>query len=341
MRLSKTHRSRILLCALLCCLFSLLGAQPVTGVWKGKINKKDVEIKIIQKGDSLTGTSYYYESSRHYRRYSIKGYFDPITNSVVWWDDQLLEDKGGNNEGKPPLHSVADFNCPGGGEMYLDGKTSLKDNSQPVGSVALTKTGNPSFPDEWDFVVDNYTVGANDPGIIDSIYLLAFMPVKRPEETVIFKDTKEETPDNQPLPKPDRAVIPGPSPKEVHPILPPLTIEEKFTSREKIFTAEIPIDADSIELRFYDNAEVDGDSISLFLNDRMLFTHIRLTDKAYTIKLAASDLSPTNELTMVAENLGSIPPNTSYMVAIVGDKRYEAQLASTENSSAMIRLRKP
>jgi hypothetical protein len=43
---------------------------------------------------------------------------------------------------------------------------------------------------------------------------------------------------------------------------------------------------------------------------------------------------------MVAENLGAIPPNTSYMVAIVGDKRFDAQLESTENSSCLIRLRK-
>ena len=41
---------------------------------------------------------------------------------------------------------------------------------------------------------------------------------------------------------------------------------------------------------------------------------------------------------MVAENLGSIPPNTSYMVALVEEKRYEARLESTEGSSAMIRL---
>ena len=41
---------------------------------------------------------------------------------------------------------------------------------------------------------------------------------------------------------------------------------------------------------------------------------------------------------MVAENLGSIPPNTSYMVAIVGDKRYEARLESTEGSSAMVKF---
>jgi hypothetical protein len=43
---------------------------------------------------------------------------------------------------------------------------------------------------------------------------------------------------------------------------------------------------------------------------------------------------------MVAENLGAIPPNTSYMVAVVGEKKYDAQLASTESSSAMIRLKK-
>lgn len=46
----------------------------------------------------------------------------------------------------------------------------------------------------------------------------------------------------------------------------------------------------------------------------------------------------TNELIMVAENLGAIPPNTSYMLAIVGDKRYDAYLSSTEGSSAMIKF---
>ena len=41
---------------------------------------------------------------------------------------------------------------------------------------------------------------------------------------------------------------------------------------------------------------------------------------------------------MVAENLGSIPPNTSFMVAIVGNKRYEARLFANENSSALVRI---
>ncbi|HEX7905670.1 MAG TPA: hypothetical protein VF487_17480, partial [Chitinophagaceae bacterium] len=56
-----------------------VSAQMITGVWKGRINKQKVEVKIIQQGDSLTGTSYYYESPDHYRRYSIKGYFNTAT----------------------------------------------------------------------------------------------------------------------------------------------------------------------------------------------------------------------------------------------------------------------
>jgi len=128
--------------------------------------------------------------------------------------------------------------------------------------------------------------------------------------------------------------------EEARPVPPVIAkpIEKKFTERTKVFIKEIPVSGDSIELRFYDNAEVDGDSISLFLNNKLVFEHIRLTAVAYTIKLSVQDLNESNELVMVAENLGSIPPNTSYMVAIVKDERYDARLASTEGSSAMIRL---
>jgi uncharacterized protein YneR len=70
----------------------------------------------------------------------------------------------------------------------------------------------------------------------------------------------------------------------------------------------------------------------------MIFKHIRLTEQAYTVYLDANDLKDDNELVMVAENLGSIPPNTSFMVAIVGDKRYEARLYASENSSALVRF---
>jgi hypothetical protein len=53
-------------------------------------------------------------------------------------------------------------------------------------------------------------------------------------------------------------------------------VEEKFIARKKIFTSEIPITGDSISLNFYDHAEIDGDSIALFLNGKMLYQHILL-----------------------------------------------------------------
>jgi len=309
----------------------------ITGTWHGKINRQKVEVKIIQSGDSLYGTSYYYVSSNHFRRYSIKGFFDSQTNEAVWWDDLLIEEKKSGlnltSPGKTPMLAHADFNCPGGGIMKLDGKAADKENEKLTGDVHLDKTTNAYFEDEWNEIIENYTTGGNDPELINEIAksqvvetnnTVAIQPeVEKPvqRETVIIKPEMKQQSQNMPEKK-----------------VPAQTIEEKFTLREKVFVKEIPVSGDSIELRFYDNAEIDGDSISLFLNNHLIFQHIKLKAEAYTVKIAVKDLQPQNELTMVAENLGAIPPNTSYMVAIVGDKRYDAQLASTENSSAMIKL---
>lgn len=311
----------------------------ITGVWHGKINRQKVELKIIRNGDSLTGTSYYYQTAGSYKRYSIKGYFDGPNNVAVWWDDVLIEEKNGRinlgNPGKTALISQADFNCPGAGIMKLDGKSNARENEDIArGEVHLDKTNRSIFNDEWDFIIDNYTAGGNDPDLIDSIASIAGTPVTTlpPQPVAVLPDPviREAIP---------QAVVIPVERKEPAP-LKPLTIEEKFTLRQKVPTLEIPLSGDSIEVSFYDNAEIDGDSISLFLNERLIFKHVFLTDKAFTIKLAVSDLQRSNELVMVAENLGSIPPNTSFMVAYVSGQRYEARLVSTEGSSAMIRFTK-
>jgi hypothetical protein len=324
--------------------FSFSNAQMVTGVWHGKINGQKTEVKIIKSGDSITGTSYYYTSLNNYRRYSIKGYFQEKTNEVVWWDDRLVEEKAGgifSSPGKTPLLSRADFNCPGGGVMLLDGSSNEKNEEIKEGSVHLEKTyKGPVFTDEWDWVIDNFTVGTNDPYIIDSISTIAFNPDRQPvprEEPPIAMNKRPDMvyippvaeKKEEPTPAPQKVVVP-----------PPPSIEQKFIARKKKVFTTIPVTGDSISLSFYDNAIVDGDSISLFLDGKMIFSHIKLSDKPHTVKLAVPDLTEESELVMVAENLGDIPPNTSYMVAMVGDKRHTANLSSTEDSSAVIRLKK-
>lgn len=351
MKRPSVHRFWVLAALFLPLFTPSLSAQMITGTWKGKINRQKVEVKIIQNGDSLTGTSYYYESANNYRRYTIKGYFDQATNAAVWWDDQLVDEKSGRfsivSPGRIPMLSRADFNCPGDGRMMLDGKTAEREDEMDIkGDVHLDKTNRSEFEDEWDFVIENYTVGANDPEIIDSINAIASRLVATDNEPIITMPEEEpviivtkapQKPAERPVPEKKPVLNNPPAPvKEIPPVS--TTIEEKFVSRKKVFIKEIPVTGDSVELRFYDNAEIDGDSISLFLNDGLLFQHIRLTGNAYIIKLAVSELRESNELTMVAENLGTIPPNTSYMVAMINGERHDAYLASSEGSSAMIRL---
>lgn len=325
------HLIKTFFIVVLCTSLIPVNAQQITGVWGGKINRKRAEVKFVQKGDSITGTSYYYESGENYLRYSIKGYFDASNNSVVWWDDQLISD-GGKNFKEVALLSVADFNCPGDGKMMLDGTATPKENQIKTGDLLLTKIIATSFPDEWDFVIDNYIEGTNDPDIIDSVELIAKAPKKKRKPV---EDPKEIPIDVLPTP------VAVPVDPQVALVEHTKKMEESFTIRKKVFTTEIPLEGDSIELRFFDNVQVDGDSITLFLNDKLMFTHIRLTEKPFVVRLPVNELNETNELTMVAENLGAIPPNTAYMVAIVNDKRYEVNLSSTEETSGMIRLKKP
>src|SRR5688572_13531688 len=108
---SKNYRPFLAPILVLFLLPAISSAQMITGSWKGKINRQKVELKIIQSGDSLRGTSYYYESANNYRRYSIRGYFDVATNSAVWWDDQLIEERSTrfsiSTPGKIPMLSRA------------------------------------------------------------------------------------------------------------------------------------------------------------------------------------------------------------------------------------------
>ncbi len=113
---------------------------------------------------------------------------------------------------------------------------------------------------------------------------------------------------------------------------------QKFESRKTQQVISIPIEGEKITLKFYDNAIIDGDSIAVFLNKKLIKEHIYLTFDAQIIEIPVTDLGIENELVMVAENLGSIPPNTSTLIVYVNNTRYEVAMESTEQKSASIRF---
>jgi hypothetical protein len=113
--------------------------------------------------------------------------------------------------------------------------------------------------------------------------------------------------------------------------------KKRFENRRKDIVKTIVINQPTFRLDFYDNGEIDGDSISVFYNEKLVLSHKKLTDKPISLTLSLDEGARENIVTMYAENLGTIPPNTALMIVTDGNKRYEVRITSdTEKSGSVI-----
>ena len=119
-----------------------------------------------------------------------------------------------------------------------------------------------------------------------------------------------------------------------------IVVNKEFKERKVEVQNEIEVAADSIQVDFYDNGEVDGDSISVFFNDKLLGANLKLSTRSIHLDIKLDPEQEVNTLAMFANNLGSIPPNTALMLVYDGKKRYEVRLSSSLDKSGAIRIRK-
>lgn len=117
-------------------------------------------------------------------------------------------------------------------------------------------------------------------------------------------------------------------------------VEDLFRKRENVVENEIEVESDSIQVDFYDNGEVDGDSISVFFNNQLLAFSRRLSTRAVHFSLALDTLKRINELSMFADNLGTIPPNTALMIVMDGKKQHIIRLTSNLERNATVRIKR-
>lgn len=101
---------------------------------------------------------------------------------------------------------------------------------------------------------------------------------------------------------------------------------------------EIKVDTGTIKLDFYDNAQIDGDSITVLVDKQVVLTHQRLSAKPLTTYVRIDLNNTFHEIEMVAENLGSIPPNTAILIITAGKNRHLLSLSSSETKSARVRI---
>jgi hypothetical protein len=153
-------------------------------------------------------------------------------------------------------------------------------------------------------------------------------PVKKPAQT-------EKNMESKPLAGVEKIELDKPSDiraKKANPVIVPPVLKNRSNEVVKTITINVP----SITVSLYDNGTIDNDTVSVYLNKKLVVSKQKLTTAPITVQLAMDENHDYHELTMVAENLGEIPHNNSLMVVKAGDKQFEVRITSTEQKNAVV-----
>ena len=113
-----------------------------------------------------------------------------------------------------------------------------------------------------------------------------------------------------------------------------------IAGRKSEFSQIVSFKSDSLELSLYDNGEIDGDTVSVFMNGEVVLSKQGL--KSSAIKKTIY-ITPGNEdftLVLFAENLGKYPPNTGLLVVHDGEDVYNLRFSSDFQKNAGIVFRR-
>jgi hypothetical protein len=114
---------------------------------------------------------------------------------------------------------------------------------------------------------------------------------------------------------------------------PPVVMNEERKTRER---KPFHFKRSRVVLKVWDNSEIDGDTISLVFNNKLLLDEYGLVKKK---KKLVVNLEPgENEITVIAHNLGRIPPNTAAVTLRSGFKTYHLVTSTSLSHNEELKL---
>jgi hypothetical protein len=327
-------------------------AQTVSGSWFGRAdvdlaglhNNYLTELVIKQKGTKVEGIFGYYFRDK-YTSYFVHGRYNPKTreiiilnlpviyfnsNSTVNNIDCMTDFRGIliNSRVSSSLTGVFyhdekyKYTCPDLKVSYV-----LDRNDHEEDSVATAVSARAKM---WKPQVDDY--------VVDEVKAPPLAVTMAAPDSTASKDSKDSTAAVAPITVTTTAAA-APT-VQVAVRQDSLKIIESFVKRKAVLDRELLVESDSVRLSFYDNGEIDGDSISVFVNHELVLSHQELAAKAFNIYLHLDSTRELTEISMFAENLGRLPPNTALMVVTDGKNRYEVFLSSSLTENATVELRR-
>ena len=314
-------------------------AQKIDGQWRGYFNSNgdivtsaggntEYVLEISIDGTDVTGYSYsYFQDRRYFVICSIKGTYNKSDKTMLVTETARIKGVTPPGQGDCLQTHFLQYQKIAGAEQLVGRwKSAPGQNDCGTGSTTL----------ERKTLVKNKTLTRTHKG-----HTRISSKPGGTTETAADKNQKTETIIKRVLPPIDTAAINNgvagnDSAKSItQPILIPDIVYE---NRTNTLIKTIEIANDSFQVYLYDSGDIDGDSISLFYNGKLLLSHQRLELKPITLTLDATTDGGENELVMYAETLGTIPPNTALMIVMDGSNRYEIYMTSDLQESATIRF---
>lgn len=108
------------------------------------------------------------------------------------------------------------------------------------------------------------------------------------------------------------------------------------SGRKSSFTQEVNFASDSLIIALYDNGEIDGDTVSVFINGEMLMAKQGLKSSAIKKTIYITPGKEDFSLVLFADNLGKYPPNTGLLVVYDGEDTYNLRFSSDFQKNAGI-----
>lgn len=159
----------------------------------------------------------------------------------------------------------------------------------------------------------------------------------KPASTATIENKKPAT---EPA-KPIATITPAPKTEIKNPETDITQKAAVIDGRKSEFSQIVNFTSDSLELALYDNGEIDGDTVSVYMNGEVLMAKQGL--KASAIKKTiyfkpgeAEDFT----LVLFADNLGKYPPNTGLLVVHDGEDIYHLRFSSDFQKSSGIVFRR-
>jgi hypothetical protein len=111
---------------------------------------------------------------------------------------------------------------------------------------------------------------------------------------------------------------------------------QELTSRNSVLLQTYHISTPDILIELFDNGEIDGDRVSVYHNNAIIVNNQMLGTKPITLNIHADATNREHEFVLVAENLGSIPPNSALMRITAGKQSYKLPVNTDMKTNARI-----